>query len=92
MLASLIESLTSWHQKNDDRTKLQQLYIILAVALLLLAGVIGLINHELGQSILAAAIVMAGLFLVNAVAWSLLQSAILSRIPKRTNGTSRTKK
>jgi len=92
MVESLKEALISWQAKNDERVKLQHLYIILALVLLLVAGVIGLINRDLGQNILAVAIVSAAMFLVNAVVWSLLQSALLSRLPaRRSNSTARKK-
>jgi drug/metabolite transporter (DMT)-like permease len=83
MLESLKDTLVTWQAKNDDRIKLQHVYIILAVSLLLVAGVIGLINRELGQNVLTIAIVSAVMFLLNAVVWALLQSALLSRLPAR---------
>jgi hypothetical protein len=91
MFESFKESLTTWHTRNSDRAKMQQTYIALAIVLLLAAGVIGLLNHELGQNILAVAIVCAGMFLVNAVVWSLLQSAVLSRISLRRAASNRKK-
>ena len=91
MFESFKESITTWHSSNSDRAKMQQTYIALAIILLLAAGVIGLLNRELGQNILAEAIVSAGMFLVNAVVWSLLQSAILSRISLRRAPSSRKK-
>jgi len=91
MFESLKDALVSWQNKNDGRVKLQHVYIILAVALLLIAGVIGLINRELGQTVLTLAIVSAVLFLVNAVVWALLQSALLSRLPARRVAPSRKK-
>jgi NADH:ubiquinone oxidoreductase subunit 6 (subunit J) len=83
MIESTKEALALWQTKNSDRVKMQHVYIVLAVALLITAGVVGLINRELGQNILTVAIVSAVLFLINAVVWSLVQSALLSRLPKR---------
>ena len=83
MFESFKESLISWQSRNSDRAKMQQTYIALSILLLLAAGVIGLLNRELGQNILAVAIVSAAMFLINAVVWSLLQSALLSRISTR---------
>jgi len=92
MFESIKEALISWQSKTDERVKLQHLYIALALVLLLIAGVIGLINRDLGQNILAIAIVSAAMFLINAVVWSLLQSAVLSRLPsRRGNSTTRKK-
>lgn len=83
MFESLKESLQAWNTGNSERVKLQHAYIIAAVSLLMIAGIIGLINRELGQNILVAAIISAALFFVNAVVWSLLESAILSRLGSR---------
>jgi tellurite resistance protein TehA-like permease len=91
MIESLKASLAVWYAKTDERTKLQQTYISIAVILLIGAGVIGLFNHTLGQNILLVAILSAAMFLINAVTWSLLQSALLSRINTRRTVTTRKK-
>ena len=92
MLESVKESLVTWNAKNGERAKLQHAYIIVAVVLLFVAGIVGLVNRDLGQNILVVCIICAGLFLVNAVAWSLLQSALLSRLPARRTNTNGRKK
>jgi hypothetical protein len=91
MIESLKASLTTWSAKTSDRVKLQHAYIIAAFILLVCAGIIGLLNYSLGQTILFAAIISAALFLINAITWSLLQSAVLSRISPRRSSTSHKK-
>lgn len=83
MLQSLKESLQTWNKAHDDRAKLQHTYIVVALAVLVLAGLVGLINYDLGQSILFSAIVFSFAFIVNAVVWALLQSFVLSRLGRR---------
>ncbi len=80
MYESLKLSLVSWNDTTSDRDKLQHLYITSAVVLLVAAGVMGLVNQNLGQQILGAAIGAAALFIINAVAWALLQSFVLLRL------------
>jgi tellurite resistance protein TehA-like permease len=80
MYQSLKIALNSWNDSTTDRQKLQHTYIAVAVALLIVAGVLGLINQPLGQQILAIAIAAAVVFLVNAVIWALLQSFVLLRV------------
>lgn len=92
MFETLKQSFAAWSAKSSDRVKLQHTYIVLAVALLVVAGVIGLMNRELGQNVLLLAIISAGMFLINAVVWSLLQSAVLSRVPSRRSQPGKTKK
>jgi cell division protein FtsW (lipid II flippase) len=91
MFESIKESLKTWHTKHGERTKLQHTYIVTAVGLLVIAGVVGLVNRALGQNILVVAIISASMFLANAVTWSLLQSAVLSRIVTRKTSSPRKK-
>jgi tellurite resistance protein TehA-like permease len=88
MFDSIQTLLKQWHSKYDSRAKLQHTYVLLAVGLLLAAGVVGLVNHTMGQNVLMVAIISAGAFLTNAVVWSLLQSAVLSRLTVRRKGTT----
>ena len=92
MFESVKESLVKWNAGTDERVKLQHIYISLALGLLLVAGIIGLMNRDLGQNILIVAILSAGMFLANAIVWALLQSALLARIPRRRLGKNSQKK
>lgn len=85
MFMTLLESLKVWNDSTDTRQKLQHTYIVSALALVFGAGVVGLINYELGQNILLAAFICLAAFLANAITWALLQSFILLRLsePKR---------
>lgn len=91
MFESLKTSLAAWDTKTSERVKLQHAYIAVAVVLLVVAGVIGLMNRDLGQNILVVAIISAAMFLANAVAWSLLQSAFLMRIAASKRSSTRKK-
>ncbi|MDN5274491.1 MAG: divTM7 [Candidatus Saccharibacteria bacterium] len=91
MIESLKTSLAIWQTKTSDRTKLQHTYITVAGGLLIVAGIVGLLNPTLGQNILGVAILSAAMFLANAVVWSLLQSAVLSRISTRRPSVTRKK-
>lgn len=82
MFEPLKETLTAWNTKNGERAKLQHAYIAIAVVLLVVAGIVGLMNRELGQNILVISIISAAMFLANAIAWSLLQSALLFRLAR----------
>lgn len=83
MFEPLKETLTTWNSKNGERAKLQHAYIAIAAVLLIAAGIVGLMNRELGQNILVISIISAAMFLANAIAWSLLQSALLFRLSQR---------
>jgi len=91
MFETIKESLNKWQSRNDDRTKLQHTYIVVSLGLLVVAGIVGLMNRDLGQNILVIAIISAGVFLVNAVVWSLVQSAVISRTAIRSASTTKKK-
>lgn len=92
MFSTLIENLRIWDKGTDAHQKLQHSYLVLALALVLIAGILGLINYDLGQRILLGAFIVIVVFLFNAVAWALLQSFVLLRIPKAPRATSATKR
>lgn len=87
MFESLSESLKLWNKNNDDRAKLQHALMIVAVTLVVAAGLVGLLNVSLGQDILGFALVVAGVFLINSVAWALLQSFVIARISTSRRST-----
>ena len=92
MLESIKENLNSWNRTENERDKLQHLYMAVAILLLIAAGVLGLLNQNLGQQVLAVAIVSAGVFIVNAVSWALLQSFVLNRLDKPARRATTKKK
>lgn len=82
MYKSITRNLREWNELTDPRQKLQHLYLIVAFGLILAAGIIGLINYDLGQRVLLGAFIAVIIFIVNAVAWALLQSFVLLRLPE----------
>lgn len=99
MMNTMKKILTEWSNTTDAREKLQQMYIVVAGVLVMAAGVVGLINYDLGQKILFVAILAIAMFFINAVAWALLQSFVLFKIgteqvteklaPKTTQATKK---
>ena len=57
MIESLNEFLSKWKANSNDRVKLQHTYLAASVALVLAAGIVGLINYSVGQQLLAVAVV-----------------------------------
>lgn len=84
MINSALNLLSEWERTTSSREKLQHAYLLTAIIFLFVAGIVGLINYELGQKLLLIAILAVGMFVVNAVAWALLQSFVLLRINNRT--------
>lgn len=84
MYSVLNDALKQWNKNNDRHTKLQHIYLLAAVGVLVLAGLVGLINYGIGQNLLKASVALIGVFVINAVAWALADSFIVSRLAKRS--------
>lgn len=78
-MKSIRTLLAAWNSTYTDRTKLQHTYLVLTVLTVIVAGIIGLINYQLGQSLLFLAIILALVFIGNSVVWALLYTFIIPR-------------
>lgn len=78
-MKSIRTSFADWNKTYSDRSKLQHTYAALAVLSLIIAGIIGLINYRLGQSLLFVAIILTLVFIGNGVVWALLYTFIIPR-------------
>ena len=83
MFESVQNNLREWNKTNDDRAKLQHTYFVVSLITLVIAGLLSLINAELGQQLLFVVFMLAAIFFANAVVWALLQSFVLSRLSRR---------
>lgn len=73
-MKSLKKELHDWDIRHTSFTKLQHAYAGIAALSLVAAGVIGLINYQLGQSILFVAMCALLIFISNGVVWALLRT------------------
>lgn len=96
MLKSANKFIEEWNQRTSERSKLQHAYVALAVTTLVVAGLVGLVDYDTGQKLVALAMVCAGVFIVNAIAWALLSGLVLVRIngglPAKATSKKPTKK
>ena len=83
------QSLSSWSYQKDQRRKLQQAYLTVVFIGLVLAGLLTLLNVP--QSRLAAMIAagFAVVYLVNGIAWSLLEAFVAPNLPKPESTTNK---
>ena len=81
--------LSSWSYQKDQRRKLQQAYLTVVFIGLVLAGLLTLLNVP--QSRLAAMIAagFAVVYLVNGIAWSLLEAFVAPNLPKPESTTNK---
>ena len=82
MFESITTSLKQWNKQNSERVKLQHVYAVTALILLVAAGLVGLLSDIASQQLLAVVFGLVVLFFANAVVWALLDSFVLQRLAK----------
>lgn len=73
--------LTQWNKDTDRYGKMQYIYAILAVALLVVAGLVSLVFPNLGQSLVFLAGVSGLVFVANGVIWAMVKTFVVPSIP-----------
>jgi cell division protein FtsW (lipid II flippase) len=71
------KSLQAWNKRSDVFTKQQAGYVVLAVVLFLLAGIVSLINYNLGQTILFFAFIAGLTFIANGVMTAIIRTFVV---------------
>ncbi|MDR1969984.1 MAG: hypothetical protein LBQ11_01390 [Candidatus Nomurabacteria bacterium] len=61
--------------KDNERKILQLVYVTMSIAMLIVAGIIGLVNSQLGHKLSLVAAVLFGAFVVNAALWAVVKTA-----------------
>lgn len=82
MFTLLKQFLTEWNSGKNQRTKLQQAYLLLIIILSVLAGVSLLFNADFGRLVILLAAWTAAVYVFNGVAWALLDAFVAPIIPK----------
>ena len=79
----------NWLANKNQRAKLQQIYATLACVLIVIAGLITLINAEVGHVVVKIGLFAAAIFVTNAIVWSLTDAFIAPRIAKLVKSNSK---
>ena len=69
-----------WNDEKNQRSKLQQAYFAVVILLAVVAGVITLFSPAIGQHVMIVAAGFAAVYIVNAIAWTLLEGVIIRKI------------
>jgi Flp pilus assembly protein TadB len=85
-MQAIKEMLINWNATRGEREKLQHTYIAVALAGLVIAGLVGLLNDTLSSLIVQICLIALGVFLCNVIVWALLYSLVITRLPRKTNG------
>jgi|GEM_PF-5609085 len=81
-----------WNTNSNQRQKLQWVLALVALSVLVAAGIISLVNQELGLSLLNVAYVAAIVWLVNFVVWAIFVATIGMEQATPVTKTSTTKR
>ena len=92
MYQQLLTYLVKWNQTTDGRSKLQHAYAVGGLTLVVIAGLVGLVNYQLGQTLFMIAWAAIAIFFINAIVWALLTAFVFLRLGQRVAAKSRTKK
>jgi hypothetical protein len=80
MIQSFKEMLTNWNVTHGERTKLQHTYVAVALAGIVIAGLVGLLNHDVSQLIVVISLASLGVAIVNEFMWALLYSMVIVKL------------
>lgn len=81
MIQTLKDMLVQWNDNYNERAKLQHAYIVLSLAGIVVAGLVGLLDYNASRAVLRICFAGLGIFGVNAIAWALLFSLVVNKLP-----------
>ena len=84
MYESANEFIRKWNAIKTERQKLQDVFLILGVVIIILSGLVTFINNTLGYNMVMIGLVLLGVFVINGVSWHLLSSIFLSKFSNRS--------
>ena len=82
MLQATRKAIQDWSDTTNDRVKLQHVYLVIAAGLIILAGLLSLLNPQLGHVLVQYSIAALGIFVLNGVIWAVLFSMFYPRTPQ----------
>lgn len=75
-----METIAKWCGDKNQRAKLQNSYLTVGVFLVIVAGLISLVNADLGHRIVVFGGGSLAIFAINAVVWSIIDLIISPKI------------
>ena len=83
MFNTLYNAILEWNRSTDDRKKLQHTYVVITIISLFVAGLVSLLDAETGRDLLVVTVVAGGIYVANAVLWSLVDSFVVAKLTNR---------
>jgi hypothetical protein len=75
------DMLSDWNATHGERAKLQHAYLAVSLLGIVLAGLVGLLDYDASRAILRVCFAGIVIFAVNAIAWALLFSLVVNKLP-----------
>lgn len=83
MFETMQDYIQKWNTTKTEREKLQSVYFVLGVVIVLASGLLTFLNPALGYSLVSIGLILLAAFVLNGVVWHLLSSIFLSKISSR---------
>ena len=78
-----MDVLRAWNKSTPERVKLQHVYIAIVIAVTVVAGLVSLINAQLGRQLIAVAGIALVAAIANALTWALIRVYLLDRLDRK---------
>lgn len=78
-----MDVLRAWNKSTPDRVKLQHVYIAIIIAVTVVAGLVSLINAQLGRQLITVAGIALVAVIANALTWALIRVYLLDRLDRK---------
>lgn len=75
--------LTKWSSLRNQRLQMQHFYLAAAAIGVVSAGLIGLLNYNLGQRIVTFSLLSLAIYIANAVVWTLLNALVVEKLERK---------
>ena len=82
-MESIMDVLRAWNKSTPERVKLQHVYIAIIIAVTLVAGLVSLINAQLGRQLITVAGIALVAVIANALTWALIRVYLLDRLDRK---------
>lgn len=82
-MESIMDVLRAWNKSTPDRVKLQHVYIAIIIAVTVVAGLVSLINAQLGRQLITVAGIALVAVIANALTWALIRVYLLDRLDRK---------
>ena len=82
-MESITDVLRAWNKSTPERVKLQHVYIAIIAVVTVVAGLVSLINVQLGRQLIAVAGIALVAAIANALTWALIRVYLLDRLDRK---------